>query len=161
VPRRPPLRLLVLPATALLLAGCTAGPVEVPPGPVEGSAVDAACRALVDTLPHEVDPGVERRDVEPASGRTAAWGDPAVTLECGVEPPERSEPPFVVNGVEFTTRDVGAATRWTTYGRTVFAAFTVPDEYGGADVMLAVAAPVDRALPDDPAVAPVTEEPPP
>ena len=159
MPRGPPLRLLVLPLAALLAAGCSGGgPVDLEPGPVEGREVDAACEALVAALPDAVDPGVERREVSPRTGRTAAWGDPAVTLQCGVEPPERSEPPFVVNGVEFTTRDVGDATRWTTYGRTVFAAFDVPDAYSGAEIVLEVAAAVDGALPDDPATAPVTEE---
>ena len=150
--------MLLLPAAALLLAGCSAGPVELAPGPVEGADVDRACAALLDALPDAVDPGVERREVEPDSDRTAAWGDPPVTLQCGVEPPERLEPPFVVDGVEFTTRDVGDATRWTTYGRTVHAAFEVPDDYSGAEIIVEVAEAVGRSLPDDPAVAPVTEE---
>ncbi len=69
--------------------------------------------------------------------------------------PERDEPPFVVNGVAFTTRDVGSATRWTTYGRTVRAAVTVPDGYSGAEIVLPLAGPVAAALPVDPAVPPV------
>jgi len=161
VPGGPPLRLLALPAAALLLAGCSAAPVDLEPGPAEGAEVDRACAALLDALPEQVDPGVERREVEPASGRTAAWGDPPVTLQCGVEPPEGAGPPVVVNGVEFTTRDTGDATRWTTYGRTVFAAFEVPDDYSGAEIVVEVTEAVARSLPDDPAVAPVTEETPP
>lgn len=147
---------------ALLLAGCSEAPapLQLDPGPVRGDEVDRACAALLEALPEQVDPGVERREVEPESGRTAAWGDPPVTLQCGVEPPADIEPPFVVNGVEFTTRDVGDATRWTTYGRTVVAAFEIPDAYSGASVVVEVAAAVERALPDDPDVAPVTEEPP-
>jgi hypothetical protein len=132
----------------------------VPAPPVAGAEVDAACAALLEALPEEVDPGVARRPVEPDTGRTAAWGDPPVLLECGVEPPERDEPPFVVNGVAFTTRDVGPATRWTTYGRTVLAAVTVPDEYSGAEIVLPLAAAVDAALPQDPSAPPVVDAPP-
>jgi hypothetical protein len=151
----------------VLLTGCTAdeparpaaatGPVAVPAPPVSGTAVDAACAALLDALPDEVDPGVRRRPVQPDDGRTAAWGDPAVTLECGVLAPEREEPPFAVNGVVFTTRDVGAATRWTTYGRTVLAAVTVPDGYSGAEIVLPLAEPVAATLPEDPAAPPLVD----
>jgi hypothetical protein len=146
--------------TGALLAGCTSsdGPVDVPIPPVGGMQVDAACAALLERLPVEVDPGVERRPVEPDAARTAAWGDPPVVLECGVRPPERDEPPFVVNGVGFTTRDVGAATRWTTYGRTVLAAVTVPDDYNGAEIILPLAEPLD-GLPADPAAPPLVPEP--
>lgn len=121
--------------------------------------MDAACAALLAALPDEVDPGVRRRPVEPDSGRTAAWGDPPITLECGVEPPERAEPPFAVNGVVFTTRDVGAGTRWTTYGRLVHTAVTVPDGYSGAEILLPLADPIDTTLPPDPAAPPPLEEP--
>ena len=130
----------------------------MPEPPVGGAEVEAACAALLERLPEEVDPGVTRRAVEPAPGRTAAWGDPPVVLECGVRPPERAEPPFVVNGVGFTTRDVGSATRWTTYGRTVLAAVTVPDDYNGAEIILPLAEPLD-GLPVDPAAPPLVPEP--
>jgi hypothetical protein len=126
---------------------------------LQGEEVDRACAALLEALPERLDPGVESRPVEPDTGRTAAWGDPAVTLECGVPAPERDEPPFGVNGVVFTTRDVGSATRWTTYGRTVRAAFQVPDSYSGAEIILEVTSAVDAALPRDPAVPDPLEPP--
>ena len=127
--------------------------------PVTGAEVDRACRDLVDALPDDVGDAVERRPVEPDAGRTAAWGDPPVVLECGVEAPERDEPPFVVNGVAFTTRDVGSATRWTTYGRTVRAAVTVPDDYSGGDVMVGLTDALDGALPVDPAAPSLIDDP--
>ena len=37
-------------------------------------------------LPAELD-GRDRRDTDPTSPRTAAWGDPAVVLRCGVGRP--------------------------------------------------------------------------
>jgi len=131
----------------------------VPLPGLQGDEVDRACAALLEALPEQLDPGVERRPVEPDAGRTAAWGDPPVTLECGVPAPERDEPPFAVNGVVFTTRDVGAATRWTTYGRTVRAAFEVPDDYNGAEIILEVTEAVDTALPRDPSVPDPLEPP--
>jgi hypothetical protein len=144
-----------------VLAGCTdtsvTGPVEVPDPSVAGADVDAACAALVDALPDEVDPGVERRPVTGNDRRTAAWGDPAVTLECGVPPPERAEPPFVINRVAFTTRDVGPATRWTTYGRTVYAAITVPDDYSGVEIVLPLVEAIAAALPEDPDSPPLLD----
>jgi hypothetical protein len=70
---------------ALLLSGCAADPVavDVPDVPDDEAA---ACRALVETLPDEVD-GEERREVTGADGRAAAWGDPAIVLRCGVPQP--------------------------------------------------------------------------
>jgi hypothetical protein len=131
----------------------------VPAPTASGPDVEAVCADLLAALPDEVDPGVARRPVEPDSGRTAAWGDPPVLLECGVAPPERAEPPFAVNGVAFTTRDVGSGTRWTTYGRTVTAAVTVPDGYSGAEIVLPLAVPVDRTLPPDPSAPPALDLP--
>lgn len=140
-----------------LLAACTSqtppdrGPVEVPEPPVQGAEVDAACTALIEALPDEVDPGVERRPVTGSTDRTGAWGDPAVTLECGVEPPERLEPPVIVNGVAWTVRDIGAGFRWTTSGRTVLAAVTIPDAYtNGVELVFPLSPVVAQALPVDP-----------
>lgn len=84
--RRP----LGLPAAALLLAavGCSA------PDPSAGPAVPAPdarqagpCRALHRALPDVLD-GRKRRTAEPVSDFTALWGDPAITLRCGVARPK-------------------------------------------------------------------------
>ena len=119
---------------------------------MQGAEVDAACAALVEALPDEVDPGVERRPVTGDAERTAAWGDPAVTLECGVEQPQRLEPPVIVNGVAWTVRDIGAGFRWTTSGRTVLAAVTIPDAYtNGVELVFPLSPVVAQTLPVDPA----------
>lgn len=139
----------------VLLAGCAASAVPVPVPPDGGGLVDAACRRLIAALPQEVDPGVSRRPVQ-SPDRTAAWGDPPVTLECGVPAPEPADAPIVVNGVGFTVHDVGPATRWTTYGRTVRAAITVPDRYrNGLELIYPLADPVQRSLPVDPTAPPL------
>ena len=96
-----------------------------------------------------------RRSVRDGS-RTAAWGNPPVTLECGTATPAPADAPVVVNGVGFTVHDVGPATRWTTYGRTVFAAVTVPDHYSnGIELIYPLAAPVASSLPVDPTAPPL------
>ncbi len=45
------------------------------------------CDRLHDALPGSLD-GRDRRDTEPGSTRTAAWGTPAVVLRCGVPRPD-------------------------------------------------------------------------
>jgi hypothetical protein len=82
----------------LVLGGCSAGqPVAVQPPEAHG----AGCHRLHDFLPGSVD-GRDRRDTTPASVRTAAWGDPAVVLRCGVVRPRGLVPTselIEVNGV--------------------------------------------------------------
>lgn len=74
--------LLLVPA----VAGCSgSGPVEV-----DSSSVNVADRATCETFLENVPAtlvGQERRDVEPADALAAAWGDPAITLTCGVSLP--------------------------------------------------------------------------
>ncbi len=130
----------------LLLTACTgagspepspapSGPVDVPVPSPTATLVVSTCSALLRALPEEIGEGLTRREVTGDPGRTAAWGEPAVTLECGVELPARPEPPVEVGPnddgplVAFTTRDVGAATRFTTSGGAVTVAVTVPDVY--------------------------------
>ncbi len=65
------------------LAGCSGGPavkVAVPDGR------GAGCGRLQHALPDSLD-GRDRRDTEPASARTAAWGTPPLVLRCGVPRP--------------------------------------------------------------------------
>ena len=91
---------------------------------------------------------MRRRPVEGTPGRLAAWGDPPVTLECGVTLPERPEEPVSVNGVLWSVRDIGAGFRWTTTGRTVDVAVEIPDAYeNGAELVNPLAAPIEQNLP--------------
>jgi Protein of unknown function (DUF3515) len=145
----------------LLLTACASGaaaPAPAPTGPVDvpvptatPALVLSSCKALLDTLPEELGDDLRRRPVTGDPTRTAAWGEPAVTLECGVPLPTRAEPPVEVGPnddgplVAFTTRDVGAATRFTTSDRTVPVAITVPDVYD-SQVLVTLTGPL-RALP--------------
>ncbi|HEU4811548.1 MAG TPA: DUF3515 domain-containing protein [Nocardioides sp.] len=74
--------LLLAPA----LASCSdTGPVAVDT-PSVSDADRATCAAFLDDLPHTL-AGQERRDVTPSDALGAAWGDPAITLTCGVSLP--------------------------------------------------------------------------
>jgi hypothetical protein len=127
--------------------------VPAPSGAPALSPADAqACRALLDALPDEIDPGVERRPVEGPDGRpdgrTAAWGDPAVVLQCGVAESDRPEEPAQVNGVLWSVRDIGAGYRWTTQDRVPAVAVDVPDAYPNvAELVVPLADPVEQAVP--------------
>ena len=67
----------------LLLAGC-ADPVSLPPAQ---HAADPACAEVLQVLPGEIGEAEERPIGNQA---TAAWGDPPISLRCGVEPPAPS-----------------------------------------------------------------------
>ena len=94
---------------------------------------------------------MRRRPVEGTPQRQAAWGDPPVTLECGVALPERPEEPVIVNGVRWSVRDIGPGFRWTTTDRTVAVAVEIPDTYdNGAELVNPLTAPVEQTLPKAP-----------
>ena len=110
--------------------------------------VASFCSDLLASLPDEVDPGVRRRPVSGTPALTAAWGDPPVTLECGVPAPERPEEPVIVNGLTWSVRDIGAGFRWTTRDRAANVAVEIPDAYeNGAEIVNPLAAPILGALP--------------
>ncbi|MCE7079918.1 DUF3515 family protein [Streptomyces sp. ST2-7A] len=142
--------------------GCAGtGTVSVPaPEP----AADAAgiCRTLADALPGEVEER-ERREVEPSSPYTAAWGDPAIVLRCGVpdpavlDPPDAAYDPFAdavaVNDVSWLI-EAGAngdGYRFTTTERTVRVEVTVPSAYAPeTGVLVDLAEAVAGSVPLDP-----------
>lgn len=165
MPGRPPLRRLLPGLLLLALPACSAdpepapratGPVDVPAAAVDDTA-RTACAGLVAALPAEIDPGVGRRPVSGDDELTAAWGDPAVTLECGVPLPDRPEEEVSVNGLMWSVRDIGAGFRWTTTDRAVNVAVEVPDAYpNGAELINPLVAPVSDALPAAPAPAPTS-----
>jgi hypothetical protein len=124
------------------------------PVPSPGAA-RALCADLVAALPQRVDPGVERRPVAGDETVTAAWGDPPVTLQCGVPAPDRPEEEFIVNDVLWTVRDIGPGFRWTTSGRELHVAVEVPDAYAnGAELVAPISDAVRAAVPALPAPVP-------
>ena len=106
------------------------------------------CAELIEALPDEVDPGVERRPVEGDATRAAAWGDPPVVLTCGVPEPDRPDEPVRVNGVLWSVRDIGAGFRWTTEELAVPVSVEVPDAYqNGGELVNPLAEPLLRTVP--------------
>jgi hypothetical protein len=92
-----------------------------------GAAVPV-CASVVTALPSSL-AGAVRRETQPASTSTAAWGDPAVTLVCGVPAGSPRDEPYEFDGVRWAMHDVGSARTWTTLGRAVNVVVTIPDHY--------------------------------
>ena len=92
-------------------------------------------------LPAELD-GRGRRDTDPTSPRTAAWGDPAVVLRCGVSRPAGLSGSEVVevDGVGWVLAERGRAYVFTT-----------------SDLMTYVQVSVPRSTPREAATAPLVD----
>ncbi|MGH3343379.1 MAG: DUF3515 domain-containing protein [Carbonactinosporaceae bacterium] len=138
-------------ATLTALPACAPGAVPVAvPRPSGGPA--QACRALHAALPPVVD-SQDQRDTRPASRGTAAWGDPAIVLRCGVPRPRgltRTSQLAVVNGVEWYTKRHAGGYRFTSTGRVARVQVTVPGVYAPeVNPLVDLAAPVSRAVPRD------------
>ncbi len=136
MPRRTPLRplawALVLVPVALA-SGCRpaarTGPVRVAEPPGTSLATAASCTLFLRQLPGQLGNGVRRRPVTGDGQRTAAWGDPPVTLQCGTSPPDPFAEPLVVDGVGWVVTHVAGAQLWTSKGRLIGVAVRVPDAY--------------------------------
>ena len=155
-----------MPATALLgllaLAGCS-NAVHVP-APATTGAAAAQCRALQARLPQTL-MGGKRRSSTPSSPDTAAWGDPAVTLRCGVSEPGAMNPASpeyapagtasvadTVDGVCWLTQQTGGGGfRFTTVKQQTYVEVDVPGAYAGKSYPLpALASAVRQSDPVNP-----------
>ena len=158
MPRRPPVVLALLLATAC--SGATPGPKALPraTGPVivPGATGTTAtgCGALLAALPATLggtslgatspDP-VARRPVTAPGG--AAWGDPPITLRCGVPAGAVLDEPYVLDGVRWAVHDDGAVNRWTTLGRRTEVRVLIPDAYDAQGELLIALSPALRRNP--------------
>ncbi|TDU04007.1 uncharacterized protein DUF3515 [Streptomyces sp. 846.5] len=165
----PPRRALtaLLPATALLLAGCSGGGAVQVAAPTPTGTAAARCGALVKALPGTL-LGQRSRPVSPASTTTAAWGDPAITLRCGVGTPGALDPTSSeydpnlahhdaqdVNGVCWLIGQTrGGGYRFTTIVQKTYVEVNVPAAYAGQQSPLGgLASAVLASDPADPARA--------
>jgi hypothetical protein len=89
----------------------------------------SSCRELLAALPDQLDTGVRRRSVTGDATRTAAWGDPPVTLRCGVALPDQSLEPIRIDGLNLVTTKSRGVVTWTTFDRAVNVAIDVPTAY--------------------------------
>jgi hypothetical protein len=143
-------------AAAVTAAVVRGGPAKVAV-PRTGAAGAALCRELHAALPREVG-GAKPRTTEPKSALTAAWGDPAITLRCGVPRPKALTPgspgydptaeSFVINGVTWFPEQLAHGYRFTTLQRKVLVEVTVPHHYNPeVDPLTDLAAAVKRTDP--------------
>jgi len=128
------------------------------PTPLPGKA-ETACRALRAALPDRVmEDG--RREMSPESEWTAAWGDPAIVLRCGVglppsmrvSDPDEIDPELVnevtVNDVRWAFEKIDGGVRFTTVYREANVEVVVPKKFAEpAAPLVDVADAVLRAVP--------------
>jgi hypothetical protein len=82
-------------------------------------------------LPDEL-AGQSSRHTDPESDLTAAWGDPAITVRCGVPPPTAlgmTSQLITANDVDWFPEELTEGYLFTTYGRVTSVEVSVPDDY--------------------------------
>ena len=119
----------------MALGGCAARPVAVEPPTPPDAAATAACSAFSAALPANLSTVGARREVTPDSPLTAAYGDPAVSVRCGV--PERSGlgPDallITVDDIDWFAQELSTGWRLTTVGRAAAVEITVDEVHGPA-----------------------------
>jgi hypothetical protein len=73
-----------------------------------------------------------RRPTEPDSIFTSAWGNPPITLRCGVTTPSALTPTSLlatINGIDWLPEQRSAGYVFTTVGRAVNVEVAVPDAF--------------------------------
>jgi len=137
-----------------LCAGCTTasspgarGPVAVPAPSAPSAAAVTACRSLTTALPASLDKGVDRRRVRGDSALTAAWGDPPITLTCGVPPGDATQTPLVIDGLPLVTVEGRQAVTYTTVDRAVNVRLVMPKSYDEQAYLVQPLIPALKALP--------------
>jgi hypothetical protein len=118
--------------------GSAAGPAPAPTSPVETAQREltergeTVCRALLSQLPQQVR-DLPQRPVTDGPEQNAAYGEPPITVECGVAPAEYELTDHVwpLDGVCYHATEGPDASVWVTLDREVPVRITVPNGYGG------------------------------
>ena len=149
--RRPHLSSLAL-LTGLVLAplsGCGLSTVDVGAYDPQPDTTDT-CTDLIKDLPRTIGNAVERK-VSPDTGMTAAWGDPAIVLRCGVALPSEYRPDAIltqIDGVDWFPLEGDGGWFFTTIGREATVEVAVPHTYAPeAEVLTELAPSLRRNLP--------------
>jgi len=102
--------------------------IRVAAPPALNVAAQQACQELISALPTDLG-DLPARPVDSPSPYVVAWGEPAVTLRCGVARP----PAFIatadvqqINGVSWFAERRGPTTAWTVVDRPVYVELLVP-----------------------------------
>jgi hypothetical protein len=112
----------------LLITGCSRA-VAVPDPTPTGADV-GVCRQLLSALPEQV-LDQDRRAAEPGTS-SAAWGDPVITLRCGVTKPAAltaASQCLEVDGVGWFDEAAQGGRLFTTIGRQTYVEVAVPSGY--------------------------------
>ncbi|BCB82152.1 hypothetical protein GCM10022251_45950 [Phytohabitans flavus] len=100
------------------------------PAPELSTRAATVCRALLSRLPASIR-DLHQRPVTEGPEQNAAYGDPAITVSCGVTMP--AIPPtdlvYPLSRVCWHSADRQGATEWTTVDREVPVRVTVPKQY--------------------------------
>ena len=137
-------------AGILLLAGCARSVAVDPPSSPDPQAAEL-CTTFTSALPDSLETAGERRDVDPASDLTAAYGDPPVAIRCGVPTPDALTPTsqlVTVDGVDWLPEQLTEGWLLTTVGRQANVEVSVPSARGPAPSMAADLAPtIESTIP--------------
>jgi hypothetical protein len=144
--RARPARTLALLPAGVVLAACTP-PVAVP-APTPPPEQVNACTAFTSALPDELSTVGPRREVDPESPLTAAYGDPPVGIRCGIPTPAALAPTselVTVDGVDWFPEQLTGGWIMTTVGLRSEVEITVPEEQGPAPSVAADLSPTITA----------------
>jgi hypothetical protein len=107
------------------------------------------CRTLATHLPDALRDR-HRRPVTAGPEQNAAYGDPAITVACGVPPvtlPTGADV-YLLSGVCWYSQSAGGGSAWTTVDRDVPVRVTVPGSYSApGQWVIEFSGPVSEALP--------------
>ncbi len=124
------------PAAAPTASSAALPSIRVAAPPALTGAAQQACQELISALPTDLG-DLPARPVDSPSPYVVAWGEPAVTLRCGVARP----PAFIatadvqqINGVSWFAERRGQTTAWTVVDRPVYVEVLVPATDAAAPV---------------------------
>lgn len=115
----------------LVATGCGPQTVQMSPPETDGTTTEV-CSDLVAELPDTL-MEAERAEVQPSSEVMAAWGDPPISLRCGVPRPNDLQPDSLleeVNGVAWLPQPEDDPTMFTAVGHQAYVELQVPSGYG-------------------------------
>lgn len=151
-----PVGLLAGVGVFLLLANVWHTPADTGPVTMAERELTAreelVCRALLSQVPEQVrDRG--QRAVTDGPEQNTAYGDPPMTVECGVPAVQvaPTDQVWPLDGVCYHATEDDDASVWVTIDREVPVRVTVPNEYDGAGQWVAELSPtiVDTVLPGE------------
>ncbi|WP_040703784.1 DUF3515 domain-containing protein [Nocardiopsis salina] len=115
----------------LVATGCGPQTVQMSPPETDGTTTEV-CSEFVAELPDTL-LDAERAEVQPDSETMAAWGDPPISLRCGVPRPDDLQPDSLleeVNGVAWLPQPEDDPTMFTAVGHEAYVELQVPSGHG-------------------------------